>query len=75
VHPFLVDRKGWGRKLRIGEGTDRNDDCALKTLLIPEIVTASEEKRAWAPKTLPVRRWQARQWHTETRIGSVVTRA
>src|SRR5438046_10768392 len=27
-------------------------------------------KRAWTPKTLPVRRWHAKQWQTETRIGS-----
>src|SRR4051812_49029842 len=26
--------------------------------------------RAWAAKALPVRRWQARQWQTETRTGS-----
>ena len=31
--------------------------------------------RACAPKTLPVRRWQARQWQTETRTGSPVTSA
>src|SRR5919198_102574 len=26
--------------------------------------------RAWFPNALPVRRWQARQWHMEIRIGS-----
>src|SRR3954452_11135733 len=26
--------------------------------------------RAWIPKALPVRRWQAKQWHMEIRIGS-----
>ena len=36
------------------------------------ITTFSRGKRAWAPKTLPVRRWQARQWQTEIRTGSPV---
>jgi hypothetical protein len=30
-------------------------------------------KRACTPNTLPVRRWQARQWQTDTRIGSPST--
>jgi hypothetical protein len=41
----------------------------------PVTVTESAGKRAWAPKTLPVRRWQARQWQTETRTGSAVVTA
>ena len=36
----------------------------------PEMVTRSLGKRACAPKVLPVRRWQARQWHMDTRTGS-----
>src|SRR6266545_6575869 len=36
----------------------------------PSVVTCSASYRAWTPKTLPVRRWQARQWQIETRIGS-----
>lgn len=32
--------------------------------------TFSAGNRAWALKTLPVRRWQARQWHIEMRTGS-----
>ena len=36
----------------------------------PLMVTEFVGKRAWAPKTLPVLRWQARQWQTETRSGS-----
>ncbi len=28
----------------------------------PSVVTCSASNRAWTPKTLPVRRWQARQW-------------
>ena len=36
----------------------------------PSMVTASRGYRAWAPKALPVRRWQARQWQTEIRTGS-----
>jgi len=27
----------------------------------PEMLTAAEGKRAWTAKTLPVRRWHARQ--------------
>jgi hypothetical protein len=34
------------------------------------MATDAAGKRAWAPNTLPVRRWQARQWQTETRTGS-----
>jgi hypothetical protein len=34
------------------------------------MVTEFTGKRAWAPKTLPVLRWQARQWQTEIRSGS-----
>src|SRR5665213_1187298 len=37
----------------------------------PVMTTEVAWNRAWAPKTLPVRRWQARQWQTETRMGSV----
>ena len=33
-------------------------------------VTWAREKRAWVPKTLPVRRWQSRQWQIEIRTGS-----
>jgi len=36
----------------------------------PLMVTEFAGNRAWAPKTLPVLRWQARQWQTETRSGS-----
>ena len=36
----------------------------------PLIVTEPAGNRAWAAKTLPVLRWQARQWQTETRTGS-----
>src|SRR5437868_10722608 len=32
--------------------------------------TRSAGNRAWIPNALPVRRWQARQWHMEIRIGS-----
>src|SRR5258708_39497800 len=32
--------------------------------------TRSDVNLAWIPKALPVRRWQARQWHMEIRIGS-----
>src|SRR5438270_9420485 len=32
--------------------------------------TRSAGNRAWIPKALPVRRWQAKQWHMEIRIGS-----
>ena len=41
----------------------------------PDTFTASRGKRAWAPNTLPVRRWHAWQWHIETRIGSPDTLA
>jgi hypothetical protein len=40
--------------------------------LSPSTATASVGKRACAPKTLPVRRWQARQWQMDTRTGSAV---
>jgi hypothetical protein len=36
----------------------------------PLMVIAFEGNRACTPKTLPVLRWQARQWQTETRSGS-----
>jgi hypothetical protein len=36
----------------------------------PLMVTEVAGNRAWAPKTLPVRRWHARQWQTDTRTGS-----
>ena len=36
----------------------------------PWIVTRSAAQRACWPKGLPVRRWQAVQWQSETRIGS-----
>jgi hypothetical protein len=39
----------------------------------PSVVTCSASNLAWAPKTLPVRRWQARQWQIETRTGSPST--
>ena len=39
----------------------------------PSVVTRSASNRAWTPKTLPVRRWQARQWQIETRTGSPST--
>jgi hypothetical protein len=39
----------------------------------PSVVTCSASNRAWTPKTLPVRRWQARQWQIETRSGSPST--
>jgi hypothetical protein len=39
----------------------------------PSVVTCSASNRAWTPKTLPVRRWQARQWQIETRTGSPST--
>src|SRR5690606_39025792 len=42
-------------------------NCVLRPSMA---VIWSRPNRACAPKTLPVRRWQARQWHTETRIGS-----
>src|SRR5690348_1472350 len=35
--------------------------------------TCSAVNPACRPKALPVRRWQARQWHTETTNGSPVT--
>src|SRR5919197_64707 len=36
----------------------------------PATRTRSAGNRAWIPNALPVRRWQARQWHMEIRIGS-----
>jgi len=39
----------------------------------PSVVTCSASNRAWTPKTLPVRRWQARRWQIETRTGSPST--
>src|SRR5439155_16744724 len=39
----------------------------------PSVVTCSASNRAWTPKTLPVRRCQARQWQIETRTGSPST--
>jgi len=36
------------------------------------MTSCSRRKRAWTPKALPVRCWQARQWHIETRSGSPV---
>ena len=36
----------------------------------PSIVTCSRGNRACVPKTLPVRFWQALQWHIEMRTGS-----
>lgn len=48
-----------------GQNLDVHRDPASPTrtndLLVPSIVTELDGKRAWAPKTLPVRRWQARQ--------------
>src|SRR5919201_3325190 len=35
--------------------------------------TRSAGNRAWTANALPVRRWQARQWHTEIRTGSPST--
>src|SRR6185369_11401634 len=43
------------------------------SVLAPTTVTASRGNRACAPNTLPVRRWHARQWHTDTRTGSPTT--
>jgi hypothetical protein len=43
---------------------------ALLCFEAPLIVTEFAGNRAWAPKTLPVLRWQARQWQTEPRTGS-----
>ena len=37
--------------------------------------TASRGHLAWTENALPVRRWQARQWQTETRTGSPSTSA
>lgn len=34
------------------------------------MVTELAGNHAWAPKTLPVLRWHARQWQAETRSGS-----
>jgi hypothetical protein len=45
------------------------------SVLVPLTDTASFADRACAPNTLPVRRWQARHWQTDTRNGSAVTRA
>jgi hypothetical protein len=39
------------------------------------MVTDSQGNLACALKTLPVLRWQAWQWQTETRIGSPRTSA
>jgi hypothetical protein len=39
------------------------------------MATSLLENRAWAAKTLPLRRWQARQWQIETRTGSPLTLA
>src|SRR5439155_7563940 len=36
----------------------------------PTTRTRSDGNRACIPKALPVRRWQARQWHIEIRTGS-----
>ena len=40
---------------------------------VPLTRTESLEKRDWAAKALPVRRWQSRQWQTETRRGVAET--
>lgn len=40
---------------------------------VPESDTFSRRNRACWPKTLPVLRWQARQWQMETRTGSPTT--
>lgn len=45
------------------------------SMLVPLMATASFAKRARTPDTLPVRRWQARQWHADARNGAAVTRA
>jgi len=36
----------------------------------PSTATFASGKRACAPNVLPVRRWQAMQWHMEMRTGS-----
>jgi hypothetical protein len=41
----------------------------------PPTTTLRSGNRACAPKALPVRRWQARQWQTDTRTGSPLTTA
>lgn len=40
----------------------------------PAIVTWSRLNRELAAKTLPVRRWQAMQWHIDTRAASPAQR-
>ena len=43
--------------------------CA-RTQHWPSMAVTDRAEAAWTPNTLPVRRWQARQWHIEMRTGS-----
>lgn len=58
------------------EGQKRNVAVApespvrAKLVARPSIFTLSAGQRACCPNGLPVRRWQARQWHIEMRTGS-----
>jgi hypothetical protein len=46
-----------------------------KVLRSPSVAAiCSRGKKALAPNTEPVRRWQARQWHDETMLGAPVMR-
>jgi hypothetical protein len=55
------------------EGAFPSSETRMYCREAPSIVTWSASNRAWTPKTLPVRRWQARQWQIETRTGSPST--
>ena len=49
--------------------------CRRKVLRSPSVATICPRgKKAWAPNSEPVRRWQARQWHDETMLGAPAVR-
>src|SRR6516162_1809007 len=46
-------------------------ELRMKVLGVPSTkVTAARSKKAAMLNKLPVRRWQSRQWHIDTRVGS-----
>ena len=45
-------------------------ELRMKVLGVPSTkVTAARSKKAAMLNKLPVRRWQSRQWHIDTRVG------
>src|SRR5919198_4058631 len=66
VQKTVAPQSGQKRNVR----SSPSSDVRTYSVERPATRTRSAGNRAWIPNALPVRRWHARQWHMEIRIGS-----